>query len=95
MQIRKIIDKYYNNLHSLLPSTDIEIYNGYTYEDILNNVIITAINKWKNVEIDEETGYNYVRKTLLTEILFAKKRKGKDRLLFAENLNIYDRATEM
>lgn len=89
MKIEDIINEKYEYFHSLLPNTDISIYDGYTFEDILSNVLLTAIKKFKAKDIEEEEGFEYIKKTLLTEILFSKKRKVKDKLIFTDKINNY------
>lgn len=74
MTINKIIQKHYEQFYKMLPYPNKEIYDGLTMEDIFHNVLVTAINKFENSEIEEKEGFEYVKKTLLMEILFSKKR---------------------
>lgn len=74
MTINEIIDKNYDCFYKMLPYPNKEIYDGLTMEDIFHNVLVTAINKFENSEIEEKEGFEYVKKTLLMEILFSKKR---------------------
>lgn len=75
MTINEIISKYYGTFRQMLPCQNQTIYDGNTSEDMLHNIIITAINKYGNRQVEEEAGYEYLKKTLLMEIKFSKKRK--------------------
>lgn len=83
MTISDIITKYYTEFHSMVRNADVSVENGNTTDDIFQNVMVTALRKYKG-EIDEEEGYNYIKKTLLTEFHFSKKRKKRDILLFPD-----------
>lgn len=88
MNIGEIITKYYNEFSGMVRNPDVVIENGNTMEDVFQSVMVTALKKfWGDVEEDE--GYNYIKKTLLYEFHFSYKRKKRDILLFPDsNLDI-------
>ncbi|MBO7323315.1 MAG: hypothetical protein J6U51_07020 [Bacteroidales bacterium] len=67
------------------------IYDSKTCEDILNDCIISSMRKYADKEVDEETLYQDVKKHFLTELKFSWKRRGAEKLLFVENINVFDR----
>lgn len=84
MNIKDIIAKYYNTLHEFC-SDDKVISQSRTEEDILQDVCITAMRKFKNKDVDEEEGLSYLKKTLWTEQHFQSARKKKDILILADD----------
>lgn len=85
MKIKDVIEKYYDEFSGMVRNPDKIIEGGgRTSADILQDVCITAMNKYKNKDVDEEEAYNYIRKTLCTEWLFAPKRK--DIILYTDGL---------
>ena len=84
MTIGEIITKHFNEFSGMVKSTDIVIEEGNTYEDIFQNVMMTSLKKYKNKEVDENEGLEYIKKTFLLEVYFAPKRKKRDILVFTD-----------
>ena len=91
MDINQIIDKHYSKLRALIKVSDIPIYNGNMTEDIFQNCILTALNKFQNEDIDEELGLEYLKRIISNEIRFSYRKKKKDKLLLVENLLAFDK----
>lgn len=87
MTINQIITKYYKELQSLCKD-DIAVANGKTEYDLLNDVCLTALRKYKNIDVPEYDGKEYLFKTLIREKHFQYKRIDK-RLIFTDNLERY------
>lgn len=83
MNIGDIITKYYKEFHSMVRNADVAVENGNTMEDVFQNAMMTALKKFPG-EVDETEGYDYIKKTLLTEFYFSYKRKKRDILLFSD-----------
>lgn len=83
MKIGDIITKYYKEFHSMVRNADVAVENGNTMEDVFQNAMMTALKKFPG-EVDETEGYDYIKKTLLTEFYFSYKRKKRDILLFSD-----------
>ena len=83
--ISDIISKHYNTLKKEV-NGEMVISQGRTTEDILQDVCITAIRKYKDNNITEEEGLTYLKKTLFTEKHFSWNRKKNEILVFTENL---------
>ena len=66
----------------LVRNQDVVVENGLTSEDLFENSIYTALKKFKTAEVDETEGFNYIRKTILTNNIFAYKKKKSDLLVF-------------
>jgi hypothetical protein len=79
MTIQEILAKHYNTFASMCINTDKAVYGGKTSEDILNDSIITIINHFGNMDISEEEGYEYAKKTFLMEEQFSYKKKSWDK----------------
>ena len=93
-KIGDIITKHYHELIKLATASDIPVYNSLMVEDILQNCFLTALNKYKETDISEENGLNYLKKTILNEVKFSYRRKKNDRLLLVENLLVHDKVDE-
>jgi hypothetical protein len=85
MEIKDIIEKYYNKLKQEV-NGELVISQGRTTEDILQDVCLTAMRKFKNNQIEESEGLNYLKKTLFTEKHFSWNRKKNEILVFTDNL---------
>lgn len=86
MTINEIITKHYNTLHKEV-SGEVVISQARTTEDILQDVCLTAIRKFKQTDITEEEGLTYLKKTLFTEKHFSWNRKKNEILIFTENIS--------
>ena len=90
MTIKDIISKNYNYLHGFC-TADKVISLSLTEEDILHNVCLTAMRKYKDGEIEEREGMDYLKLTLYIEQQRQTSRKKKDRLEYVENIQDYDK----
>lgn len=85
MNIKEIISKHYDELHHFCsPNKTISL--GLTEEDILHNVCITAMRKYKDRNIEESDGMDYLKLTLYTEQLFQKPRMKKDLISLMDDI---------
>lgn len=85
MKISDVISKYYNTLHKEVDG-ELVISQSRTTEDILQDVCITALRKYKNMDITEEEGLAYLKKTLYTEKHFSWNRKKNEILVYTDTL---------
>lgn len=85
MKINDILEKHYNTLKKEV-NGELVISQGRTTEDILQDVCITALRKYKNQDIEEEEGLAYLKKTLFTEKHFSWNRKKGEMILFTDTL---------
>ena len=85
MTINDIITKYYYTLHKEV-NGELVISQGRTTEDILQDVCITAMRKYKNHQVEEEEGLNYLKKTLFTEKHFSWNRKKSEIVIYTDVL---------
>jgi hypothetical protein len=85
MTINDIITKWYAILHKEV-NGELVISQGRTTEDILQDVCLTAMRKYRDADIEEEEGLSYLKKTLFTEKHFSWNRKKNEILVFTDNL---------
>lgn len=85
MTISDIITKHYETLKKEV-NGELVISHSKTTEDILQDVCLTALRKYKNTDISEEEGLSYLKKTLFTEKHFSWNRKKTDIMVYMENL---------
>lgn len=85
MTISDIITKHYDTLKKEVNGEKV-ISHSKTSEDILQDVCLTALRKYKNTDISEEEGLTYLKKTLFTEKHFSWNRKKTDILVYMENI---------
>ena len=81
MTISDIIEKHYDTLKKEV-NGELVISHSKTSEDILQDVCLTALRKYKNTDISEEEGLTYLKKTLFTEKHFSWNRKKSDILVY-------------
>ena len=81
MTISDIIEKHYDTLKKEVNGEKV-ISHSKTSEDILQDVCLTALRKYKNTGISEEEGLSYLKKTLFTEKHFSWNRKKTDILVY-------------
>ena len=81
MLISDIITKHYDTLKKEV-NGELVISHSKTSEDILQDVCLTALRKYKNTDISEEEGLTYLKKTLFTEKHFSWNRKKTDIMVY-------------
>lgn len=85
MLISDIITKHYDTLKKEV-NGELVISHSKTSEDILQDVCLTALRKYKNTDISEEEGLSYLKKTLFTEKHFSWNRKKTDILVYMADI---------
>ncbi len=85
MTISDIIEKHYDTLKKEVNGEKV-ISHSKTSEDILQDVCLTALRKYKNTDISEEEGLSYLKKTLFTEKHFSWNRKKSDILVYMADI---------
>ena len=85
MTISDIITKHYDTLKKEV-NGELVISHSKTSEDILQDVCLTALRKYKNTDISEEEGLSYLKKTLFTEKHFSWNRKKTDILVYMADI---------
>ena len=85
MTISDIIEKHYDTLKKEV-NGELVISHSKTSEDILQDVCLTALRKYKNTDISEEEGLTYLKKTLFTEKHFSWNRKKTDILVYMADI---------
>lgn len=86
MLIAEIITKHYDKLYKYCVNGNKVISQGRTPEDILQDVCVTALRKFGNEDIEEETGLGYLKKTIYTEKHFQYSRKKNELVIFSDNI---------
>lgn len=74
MKIQEVITKNYEQLRSMCRNTNIVVSCHKTSEDVFQDVMVMALNKFKKKEITEEVGMDYLVKSLLMEFKFQWKK---------------------
>ncbi len=85
MTISDIITKHYDTLKKEV-NGELVISHSKTSEDILQDVCLTALRKYKNTDISEEEGLSYLKKTLFTEKHFSWNRKKTDIMVYMADI---------
>ena len=81
MTISDIITKHYDTLKKEV-NGELVISHSKTSEDILQDVCLTALRKYRNTDITEEEGLSYKKKKLFTEKHYTKNRKKTDIMVY-------------
>ena len=83
--INEIITKNFESLLSKC-NCDKVISEGKTDCDLLQDVCIRALRKFKEKEIDDDYGLNYLSMSLRAAMFFQKKRIGSDIISYVDNV---------
>lgn len=90
MKIADILSKYYDELYGMLRDKERCIAETKTDEDYLQDVCLTALRKYKDAEVDEEEGKEYLIKSLLMMLKFKQKRRDKNTVYIADLPETFD-----
>lgn len=93
MKINEIIDKHFDELKSKCHNDDRVISMSRTSEDVLQDVCLTAMRKFKQKDIGEEEGMIYLQKTLWYELKFQVNRVDP-RMSYMDDLSKVDKAND-
>lgn len=93
MKINEVISKHFEELKSKCHNDDKIISMSRTSEDVLQDVCLTAMRKYKNKDVDEQEALAYLQKTLFYELKFQLNRIDT-KLVFVENFKNVDKADE-
>ena len=74
MRIAEVIEKHYPTFRKMCKRKHTVLNEHLTSEDILQNVMLMAVNKFKDKEISEDEGYDYIKRSLAMELFFNKKK---------------------
>lgn len=86
MTINDVITKHYDKLYKYCVTDNKVISQGRTPEDILQDVCITALKKFGDENIEEDTGLGYLKKTIYTEKHFQYSRIKNELVIFSDNI---------
>ena len=70
MTIAEIINDHYEELKSMCKNTNTVVSCHRTSEDVFQDVMVMALNKYKDRKISEDEGIKYLRKSLAMELYF-------------------------
>lgn len=93
MTIQQVITSNYYRLKSKCHNDYKVISLSRTSEDILQDVCLTAMRKFKGKDIEEQIGVEYLEKTLYYELRFQRNRVDT-RVVYTDNLTEYDKGDE-
>ena len=74
MKISEVIERNYKYLQGFLKRRDIVLGRHQTSDDVFQNVMVMALNKYKERDVDESEGLSYLRKSLAMELKFQYKK---------------------
>lgn len=88
MKINQIIEKNDKEFRQLIREDNKVIAQSKLREDLLQDTYLHAMKMWKQQEIDEETGYNWLRQKIINSILYQyKKIDGK--LIYVDSITAH------
>ena len=86
MTINDVLTKHYDKLYKISVKHNKVISQGRTPEDLLNDVCLTALRKFKDKDIEEQEGLDYLKKTLYTESIFQYNRIKNEIVIFTDEI---------
>lgn len=93
MKISEIITRHYSELRRMV-STNKVVSQSKTEEDFLQDACLTALGKFKDKDIDEEEGMDYLRKTISHSKTFQYNKKACEIIIYTDNLLDYDEGAQ-
>lgn len=90
MTISQVITKHYTQLKAKCHNDDRIISLSRTSQDVLHDVIMTALRKYRDQDIVEGDGLLYLEKTLWYELKFQRNRIDP-KCMVVDDLGKYDR----
>lgn len=73
MKINDILASAYTSLINICRDTRV-INEGKTCDDYINDVVLQALRKYRNKNVEWEEGYEYLTSNIYLELYFSKKR---------------------
>lgn len=74
MKIGEVIERHNGEWRRLLKKKDNVYSNHMTQEDVYQDVMVTALKKYGDKDINEDDGVKYILKTLNMELFFFPKK---------------------
>jgi hypothetical protein len=84
MLINEILTKHYEKLYKYAVNNNKVISQSRTPEDILNDVCLTAMRKYKSENIEENEGLYYLKKNIYNEKHFQYQRKKNELVIYTD-----------
>ncbi len=84
MKISEVVDSAYTFLLSNCRNNNV-ISEGRTAEDILNDIVLQGLRKYKNSDTTWENAFKYLKDNFFLELHFSPKRRGKEMVLLSED----------
>lgn len=91
MTIGEIIERHHQELLKMVKRRDVVISCNKTPMDVFQDVMVTAIQKYKEDDINEAEGVAYLRKAVAMAMKFQyNKKDGKEVLIDDSDCNLDD-----
>lgn len=84
MEIREIITKHYEELKSMCRKTNVVVSCYRTSEDIFQDVMVMALKKYKERDLSEQEGVDYLKKSLVMEFYFQYSKIDNNEVLMGD-----------
>lgn len=75
MTIKEAIDKWYRHFIAFAKNTDTLVYNGRSTDDIVHDMMLMALRKWGEDNVDGQVLYDYLQKSIAMQLKLSKKKK--------------------
>lgn len=85
MVVSEIISKHYVELFKAIPNKDTIVSMDRDGQDLFHDCLITALRKFKDSNITEDEGLEYIKKTIGAEIFFNPKRLKNEKIIYMES----------
>ena len=88
MTINEAIEKWYDHFIAFAKATDRVITNGYSTDDVIHDMLLMALRKWGEDDVDEQTLFDYLEKSCAMQLKFQNKKKNSKEVPFDSINNI-------
>ena len=75
MTINEAVSRWYGHFIKFAKNTDVILYDGNSTDDVVHNMILMALRKWGDDDVDEHVLYDYLQKSIAMQLKLSRKKK--------------------
>lgn len=75
MTINEAVSRWYGHFIKFAKNTDVILYDGNSTDDVVHNMILMALRKWGDDDVDSQALYDYLQKSIAMQLKLSKKKK--------------------
>lgn len=88
MTISEAIEKWYGHFIKFAKSTDTLVYEGRSTDDIVHDMFLMALRKWKDDDVDGQVLFDYLQRSIAMQLKLSRKKKSSKEVPYCSVNNI-------